>query len=24
MSRNTDEFFSAEDALEMGLVDKII
>jgi len=24
MSRNTDEFFSAQDALEMGLVDKII
>jgi ATP-dependent Clp endopeptidase proteolytic subunit ClpP len=24
MSRNTDEFFSAEDALEMGIVDKII
>jgi ATP-dependent Clp endopeptidase proteolytic subunit ClpP len=24
MSRNTDEFFSAADALEMGLVDKII
>tara|TARA_R110002020_G_scaffold324583_3_gene540253 strand:- start:1275 stop:1880 length:606 start_codon:yes stop_codon:yes gene_type:complete len=24
MSRNTDEFFSAEEALEMGLVDKII
>jgi ATP-dependent Clp endopeptidase proteolytic subunit ClpP len=24
MSRNTDEFFSAQEALEMGLVDKII
>lgn len=24
LSRNTDEFFSAEDALEMGLVDEII
>jgi ATP-dependent Clp protease protease subunit len=24
LSRNTDEYFSAEDALEMGLVDKII
>ena len=24
MSRNTDEFFSAEEALEMGIVDKII
>ena len=24
MSRNTDEFFSADDALEMGLVDEII
>ena len=24
LSRNTDEFFSAEDALEMGIVDKII
>ena len=24
MSRNTDEYFSAEEALEMGLVDKII
>ena len=24
MSRNTDEYFSAEDALEMGIVDKII
>ena len=24
MSRNTDKFFSAEEALEMGLVDKII
>ena len=23
-SRNTDEFFSAEEVLEMGLVDKII
>jgi ATP-dependent protease ClpP protease subunit len=24
MSRNTDEFFSAEEALEMGIVDEII
>jgi len=24
MSRNTDEFFSAEDALEMGIVDRVI
>ena len=24
LSKNTDEYFSAEDALEMGLVDKII
>ena len=23
-SKNTDEFFSAEEALEMGIVDKII
>ena len=24
MSRNTDKFFSAEEALEMGIVDEII
>ena len=24
LSRNTDEYFSAEDALEMGIVDEII
>ena len=24
LSRNTDEYFSAEEALEMGIVDKII